>query len=74
MAGEKAGAPGALGGKVLMGTCGWSDESLLKCGKLYPSHVKSAEDRLHIYSRHFACVEVRGGRGPAPTGGSWRGW
>ncbi|CAM6104910.1 unnamed protein product [Calypogeia fissa] len=44
--------------KVLMGTCGWSDHTLLRCGRFYPASVKSAEDRLQHYSRHFPCVEV----------------
>lgn len=45
-------------GRVLHGTCGWSDPSLLRCGRFYPSSVKSAEDRLVHYSSHFPCVEV----------------
>ncbi|KAJ7523754.1 hypothetical protein O6H91_18G061600 [Diphasiastrum complanatum] len=44
--------------KVLMGTCGWSDQTLLRCGKFYPASVRSAEDRLQHYSAHFPCVEV----------------
>ncbi|MCO5579423.1 hypothetical protein L7F22_033278 [Adiantum nelumboides] len=44
--------------KVLMGTCGWSDQTLLKCGRFYPASVRSAEDRLRHYSTHFPCVEV----------------
>lgn len=47
-------------GKVLMGTCGWSDESILRCGRFYPSGIKTAEERLAVYSKHFPCVEVRG--------------
>ncbi|KAK3272191.1 hypothetical protein CYMTET_19500 [Cymbomonas tetramitiformis] len=45
-------------GKVLHGTCGWSDSSIVKCGRFYPSGVKTAEERLETYSAHFPCVEV----------------
>eukprot|EP00249_Psilotum_nudum_P030668 c43542_g1_i1 orf=266-1651(-) len=44
--------------KVLMGTCGWSDHTLMKCGKFYPGSVHTSEDRLRHYSTHFPCVEV----------------
>jgi uncharacterized protein YecE (DUF72 family) len=43
---------------VLTGTCGWSDSTLLRCGKFYPSSVKNGQDRLRHYSRIFPCVEV----------------
>lgn len=46
-----------LKGKVLQGTCGWSDSSILKCGRFYPLSVKTTEDRLLHYSRFFPCVE-----------------
>lgn len=45
-------------GKVLNGTCGWSDASLVRCGRFYPSSVRSAEDKLRTYSQAFPCVEV----------------
>ena len=41
-----------------MGTCGWSDPSLVECGRFYPGHVKTARDRLHHYSSTFGSVEV----------------
>jgi len=46
-----------LVGKVLQGTCGWSDSSIVKCGRFYPGSVKTTEDRLLHYSRVFPCVE-----------------
>jgi len=46
-----------LKGKVLQGTCGWSDSSIVKCGRFYPGSVKTSEDRLLHYSRFFPCVE-----------------
>ena len=44
-------------GKVFQGTCGWSDSSIVKCGRFYPGSVKTSEDRLLHYSRFFPCVE-----------------
>jgi len=31
---------------------------LLRCGKFYPSWVKTAEDRLKHYSQLYPCVEI----------------
>lgn len=43
-----------------MGTCGWSDPSLLSCGRFYPQAVRhKAADRLTFYAKHFPCVEVQ---------------
>lgn len=52
-----AGNSADLVGKVLQGTCGWSDLSIVKCGRFYPASVKTTEDRLLHYSRFFPCVE-----------------
>lgn len=52
-----AGNSADLVGKVLQGTCGWSDSSIVKCGRFYPASVKTTEDRLLHYSRFFPCVE-----------------
>ena len=46
-------------GRVLHGTCGWSDPSLVSCGRFYPKSVKTSEEKLRIFSRTFGCVEVR---------------
>ena len=46
-------------GYVCMGTCGWSDDSIGRCGRFYPpAAAASAVERLRHYSRHFPCVEV----------------
>lgn len=48
-------APSPVPGVVLHGTCGWSDASLVRCGRFYPAAVKvgsSSEDKL----RHYRCV------------------
>ena len=45
-------------GEVLVGTCSWAEKTLIKSGEFYPSHVKTAEDRLRYYADHFRTVEV----------------
>jgi hypothetical protein len=54
----------AVAGQVIYGTCGWSDQSLVDCGRFYPKSVKTAADKLATYSQTFGCVEVRA-RAPA---------
>jgi hypothetical protein len=46
-------------GQVLHGTCGWSDPSIVACGKFYPRSVKTSADKLQVHSKTFGCVEVR---------------
>ena len=45
-------------GKVLLGTCSWTEETLVKGGKFYPSYAKDAESRLRYYASQFPIVEV----------------
>ena len=42
--------------RILIGTCGYSDTSLVQCGKFYPS--KSVRDKLSYYCTRFPCVEI----------------
>jgi len=44
--------------KILVGTCSWTDASLVKDSDFYPPKVKSAEDRLQYYQSQFNVVEV----------------
>ncbi|MFC1905935.1 DUF72 domain-containing protein [Chloroflexota bacterium] len=44
--------------RVLVGTCSWTDASLVKDSDFYPPKVKSAEDRLQYYQSQFNVVEV----------------
>jgi uncharacterized protein YecE (DUF72 family) len=44
--------------RVRIGTCGWTDPTLIKAGTFYPSEVKSAEERLRFYASQFPIVEV----------------
>ena len=45
-------------GKVLIGTCSWTDKELVASGKFYPHASMSAEERLRFYSDNFPLVEV----------------
>ena len=41
-----------------VGTCSWTDQTLLACGRFYPPEARSAEQRLRFYTEHFDTVEV----------------
>ena len=43
---------------IRVGTCSWTDPTLLSCGRFYPDSARSAEARLHYYSSQFDLVEV----------------
>jgi len=45
-------------GKILIGTCSWTDETLIQSGRFYPAHAKDAESRLRYYASQFPIVEV----------------
>ncbi len=45
-------------GEILVGTCSWTDASLVKDSDFYPPEAKSAEDRLRYYQGQFDVVEV----------------
>ncbi len=44
--------------RVVTGTAGWTDKTLLKSGRFYPKGTSSAEARLSHYAKHFRLVEV----------------
>jgi len=44
--------------RTLVGSCSWTDPTLIACGRFYPPGVSSAEDRLRFYARQFPLVEV----------------
>lgn len=44
--------------KTLVGTCSWTDASLVKDSDFYPARARSAEDRLQYYQSQFDVVEV----------------
>ena len=43
---------------VLVGTCSWTDPTLIACGRFYPEHCRTAEARLQYYASQFRLVEV----------------
>ncbi|NLY54569.1 MAG: DUF72 domain-containing protein [Firmicutes bacterium] len=43
---------------IRVGTCSWTDPTLLNCGRFYPPEAKTAEARLRFYAKHFDTVEV----------------
>lgn len=45
-------------GRILVGTCSWTDQTLIQSGRFYPQWAKSAEDRLRFYASQFNVVEV----------------
>ena len=44
--------------RILVGSCSWTDPTLIACGRFYPKGVTSAEARLRHYAEQFAIVEV----------------
>jgi uncharacterized protein YecE (DUF72 family) len=48
----------ATRGRLLVGTAGWTDPTLIRCKCFYPAEAKSAEDRLRYYASQFPMVEV----------------
>lgn len=43
---------------ILIGTCSWTDKSLIECKRFYPKGCTSAEERLRYYASQFPFVEV----------------
>ena len=45
-------------GEILVGTCSWTDSTLIESHRFYPAWAKSAEARLQYYASQFNLVEV----------------
>ncbi|MDD5590928.1 MAG: DUF72 domain-containing protein [Dehalococcoidales bacterium] len=45
-------------GDIMIGTCSWTDPTLIECGRFYPRLSLSAEARLRYYASQFPVVEV----------------
>ncbi len=43
---------------IRIGTCSWTEKSLIQSGEFYPEEVKTAEGRLRYYAGQFDTVEV----------------
>jgi uncharacterized protein YecE (DUF72 family) len=46
------------GARVLVGTCSWTDKTLIKDTTWYPKKTMSAAERLGFYASHFPLVEA----------------
>ena len=47
-----------MGGKLYIGTCSWTDRSLIDSGTFYPPYVRTPAERLWFYASYFPTVEV----------------
>ncbi|MFC2002769.1 DUF72 domain-containing protein [Chloroflexota bacterium] len=45
-------------GEILVGTCSWTDPTLIESGCFYPAWARSAAARLQYYASQFELVEV----------------
>ena len=43
---------------VAVGSCSWTDKTLIACGRFYPKGCSTAEARLRYYASQFPLVEV----------------
>jgi uncharacterized protein YecE (DUF72 family) len=43
---------------IRLGTCSWTEKSLIESGEFYPKEIKTAEGRLRYYAGLFDTVEV----------------
>lgn len=43
---------------IRIGTCSWTERTLIRSGEFYPREIKTAEGRLRYYSDRFSTVEV----------------
>ena len=47
-----------MSARILVGSCSWTDPTLIASGRFYPPGVTSAEARLRYYAEQFPIVEV----------------
>ncbi len=43
---------------IRVGTCSWTEKTLIQSGEFYPGNINTSEARLRYYSEHFDTVEV----------------
>jgi len=61
-------------GEILIGTCSWTDSTLIESGRFYPSWARSADARLRYYASQFALVEVDSSYYALPSENTSRLW
>jgi uncharacterized protein YecE (DUF72 family) len=59
---------------ILVGSCSWTDKTLIACGRFYPPEAKTAEARLRHYATQFPLVEVDSSYYGMPTAQNARLW
>jgi uncharacterized protein YecE (DUF72 family) len=59
---------------LLVGTAGWTDRTLVDCGRFYPAQAKTAEARLRFYALQFPLVEVDSSYYAMPSAATARLW
>jgi uncharacterized protein YecE (DUF72 family) len=57
-----------------IGTCSWTDPSLIKSGTFYPPKATTAEEKLRFYSDVFPVVEVDSSYYALPSANNARLW
>lgn len=43
---------------ITVGTCSWTEKTLIQSGEFYPKDIRTAEGRLRYYAHYFNTVEV----------------
>ncbi|MDM7999021.1 MAG: DUF72 domain-containing protein [Dehalococcoidia bacterium] len=61
-------------GEILVGTCSWTDPTLIRSGRFYPAEAKTAEARLQFYASQFRLVEVDSSYYSLPSEATARLW
>lgn len=60
--------------RILVGSCSWTDPSLIESGRFYPAEVRTPADRLRHYATVFPIVEVDSTYYAPPTERNARLW
>lgn len=63
-----------MANNILVGSCSWTDRTLIACGRFYPPEAKTAEARLRHYASQFPLVEVDSSYYGMPTPQNARLW
>jgi uncharacterized protein YecE (DUF72 family) len=48
----------AVAARILVGTCSWTDATLIESGAFYPPEASTPAERLRFYAQNFPIVEV----------------
>jgi uncharacterized protein YecE (DUF72 family) len=59
---------------IYIGTCSWTEKTLIKSGDFYPRQIRTARERLGFYSAHFKTVEVDSSYYAIPSPGTVQQW